>query len=305
MTLEDAMLSTLAYHGIFDYPLRISEIHNFLIGKKVKEETVKKEVPKLINARRIGEQNSFLYLKGRKSITKLRLKRKDYSQKKLDKAKFYAQVLKLIPSIKLVAVSGALAMGNSHKADDIDLVIVTAKNFLWTTRFFANILLWPFKRDPQGLKKSDRACLNLFLEESALKIKDQNLYTAHEIAQLKLLWDRNKTYSRLIKSNNWFLKYLPNWKPEKNAEAKKQGATMGSTQGRSSFKQKSDLVFKPLETILKNFQLAYMKSKITTEKIGDKQLFFHPKKTEKSVLSKYRQKLKNFGISNLRIISKA
>lgn len=80
---------------------------------------------------------------------------------------------------------------------------------------------------------------------------------------------------------------------------------MGSTQGRSSFKQKSDLVFKPLETILKNFQLAYMKSKITTEKIGDKQLFFHPKKTEKSVLSKYRQKLKNFGISNLRIISKA
>lgn len=282
MDLKKAILTTLIYHDIFEYPLTLSEIHLYLIGKRAKLKSLEKNLNNLVEGKVIGKHKDLFYLKGKKNNVGQRILRQRYSKNKLVKAKLYAQVLRVIPSVRLVAVSGALAMGNSHKADDIDLVIVTSKNLLWTTRFFSNVLLWPFKRDPQGLKKSDRACLNLFLDESALRIKDQNLYTAHEIAQLKPLWDRDKTYSRLIKSNLWIFKHLPNWK------LKEQGATlMGLWQGRTLLNMLLSAGLIPLETIFKNFQLLYMRSKITAEKIGEHQLFFHPKETQEKVLGKY------------------
>lgn len=298
MELKKAVIATLIYHDIFNYPLRLSEINRYLIGKKAGQKSVEKALGFLIQNKRIGKHKNFFFLKGKKSIVNLRLQRQRYSVTKLKKAKLYAQILKLIPSVKLVAVSGALAMGNSHKGDDIDLVIVTSKNLIWTTRFVANILLWLFKRDPHGQKKADRACLNLFLDESALKIQDQNLYTAHEIAQLKPLWDRRKTYSRLIKSNNWLQTYLPNWKPEEQGSTltQERGATLGFTRSRYSLDEILIFSLRPLETILKNFQLAYMKSKITTEKIGDKQLFFHPQETQEKVLKIYNKKIRNLHI---------
>jgi len=131
----------------------------------------------------------------------------------------------------------------------------------------------------------------LFLDESSLIIKDQNLYTAHELAQSKLLWDRDKTYSRLIKANQWLIKYLPNWKQEE------QGASLrGLTSRRSLFNKLLVSGLWPLETILKNLQLVYMKSKVTTEKIGKYQLFFHPKSTQELVLGKYIKNLKKLKI---------
>jgi len=290
LKISQAVLSTLAYHDIFNYPLTLSEIHSYLIDKKSGQKSLEKTLELLVKNKRIGNDQSFFFLKGKKSLVNLRIQRQHHSQKKLEKAKFYAQILRLIPSVRLVAVSGALAMGNSHKNDDIDLVIISAKGLLWTTRFFTNILLWQFKRDPKGKNRTDRACLNLFLDESALKIHDQNLYTAHEIVQLKTLLDNDKTYSRLIKSNSWLFTFLPNWKPEE------QGPALSSTQGWSLFHLFQRFLLsnvRPFETILKNLQLLYMKSKITTEKIGDRQLFFHPKETQRQILMKYETRVRS------------
>lgn len=284
MKLDQALIATLIYHGIFDYPLQIQELHRYLIGKKASSEYVRKAVANLIRAKAIGEKRNYLYLKSKKLIVKIRLKRKKYSAKKLQRAKFYASILKVVPTIKLVAISGALAMENSHKDDDVDLVIVAGENTLWTTRFFATLVLWPYRRRPQEKKVSDKACLNLFLDKSALKLKEQNIYTAHETAQMKLLWERGGTYTKLIRSNKWIFTYLPNWHPDVKGPAIK-------------VKRKEENAFVlshlalVIESLFKNFQLAYMHSKITREKIGGHQLFFHPKETQEIVLKKYQKSL--------------
>lgn len=281
MTRKDSILATLAYHDIFEYPLKLPEIEKFLIGDNSKL-SLRETIKELINQKKIGQKKDYFFLKNRSKIVKIRLDRARYSKTKFKKAKSYASLLKVIPTIKLVALSGALAMENSHKGDDVDFVIITKKGTLWTTRFLANSLLLPFKRDPQGKKIADRACLNIFIDEQDLKIKNQNLYTAHEIAQMKPLWDRDQMYPRFIRSNQWIGKYLPNWKSSFQSPV----ATVRKTNW--------SLVPGPwslAESLLKNFQLWYMRSKITTEKVSNTQLFFHPIDTQSQILDKFGRKL--------------
>ena len=282
MTQIQAVIATLSYHDIFDYPLKLDELYEYQIGVKASPNQVKKAVLQLVKESKVVEKEGLYSLKNRPKTVNLRKKRQTYSKEKIKKALIYAKVLKLIPSLQLVAISGALAMQNSPKNDDIDFVLVSAKGALWTTRLLANLLLWPIKRDPSGKKISNRACLNIFIEESALKIKEQNLYTAHEVIQMKLLWDRDHTYQKFMNVNSWIKKYLPNWTPNANHQP-------------SNAKRQSNpkALVARLEAPAKWVQLAYMRRKITTEKIGDRQLFFHPEATQSKILARYSQKLKN------------
>ena len=286
MSLSSSILSTLAYHDVFDYPLDSSEVADLLVKKRSGKESVKSELEKLREIGKVGESYRYYFLKSRQKIVRMRKLRTRYSEAKLKRAAFFSRLLKIIPSVKLVAVSGALSMRNSSKGDDIDLVIITSKGLLWTTRFLANMLLLPFKRDLAGKKISDRACLNMFLDESDLLIRDRNIYTAHEICQMKLLWDRDRTYSKFLRANSWIREYLPNW----DSSVERQ------TTNDKRIKRHEALDFGRFalvtENFLKSFQLWYMKKKLTTERISATQLFFHPKNTQEKVLAGYQKRLK-------------
>ncbi|OGD90118.1 hypothetical protein A2W45_03505 [Candidatus Curtissbacteria bacterium RIFCSPHIGHO2_12_41_11] len=295
MNVASSILSTLAYHDIFDYPLDLHEIFDLLIKKKSDKESIARGLERLRVAGKVSENNGCFFLKGRRKIVRVRKLRIKYSLKKLKRAAFFAKLLRIVPSVKLVAVSGALSMKNSRKSDDIDLVIVTPKSLLWTTRLLANLLLLPFKRDPAGKKISDRACLNMFLDESALSIKDHNMYTAHEICQMKLLWDRDNTYSKFIRANSWIREYLPNWEADvkrltTNDKRKKSPKALDF--------RRFALVIEPLEALAKWGQLWYMRNKLTTERISNTQLFFHPKDTQSWVIAEYQKGLKKLNIAD-------
>ncbi|KKR50954.1 MAG: hypothetical protein UT84_C0004G0017 [Candidatus Curtissbacteria bacterium GW2011_GWA1_40_16] len=279
MNLKQSILATLVYHDIFNYPLTESEIYSYLTGSKSSLAQVKKGIEQLIGEKRIGKNQEFYFLNRRKDLPLIRLKRQKFSRAKLKRAAFYATILKLIPSIELVAISGGLSMGNSTKNDDIDLVIITSRNKLWQTRFFANLILLPYKRSPHSKIQKDKACLNIFLDKKALKITGENLYTAHEICQMKPIWDRNNTYQKFLRSNKWTKRYLPNWEPGYQSRAAKS---------RSDKSAVLSINLSKVESLAKSLQLKYMSSKITNEKIGDSQLFFHPKETQKKVLAKYK-----------------
>ena len=70
------------------------------------------------------------------------LKRQQISINKLSSWKFrlFLQLVTLAPSIKLVGLSGSVAMLNADEDHDLDLFIITGKNRLWTGRFIALLL---------------------------------------------------------------------------------------------------------------------------------------------------------------------
>lgn len=301
MNLSRAIMATVCYHDVFNYPLAQQQIFSFLIDKKTDEKALDLALRKLVQRNILVKQEKYFFLKNRKEILNLRKKRIGYSASKLKKAKIYAELLKTIPTIRFVGISGALSMENSTKFDDIDFVIISRRNWLWTSRFLTNALLFAVKRRPGSQKTNNRACLNLFFDESDLKIKDENVYQAHEICQLKPIWQRNNAYYRFIKANSWAKKYLPNWKPVTTAGiAETQNNITINNHQEKFFFEKSSIInlLGWIETLAKKLQLSYMRSRITTEQIGEYQLFFHPSNAQDRVLKEYQKRLKSLEISS-------
>jgi D-beta-D-heptose 7-phosphate kinase/D-beta-D-heptose 1-phosphate adenosyltransferase len=254
------MLS-IKYHNIFDYEL------------------VKSDFPKWKH-------------KGDKSITgitsiksKQRLQREKISEKKIVIAKKAAKIISQIPTVKFVGITGALAMMNAKEDSDIDLMIITSSNSLWTTRAFAYLLICLFgiqRRYPNDKIQKNRLCINMWLDETDLiwNKADRNIYTAHEIAQIIPLINKNNTYEKFLFLNRWILSFWPNAVAVPYAISNKP-------YGSETTKHKPySIMLSFIEKISYRIQYNYMKSKITREVITKSRAIFHPNDWGKVVLKK-------------------
>lgn len=216
--MKRAILKTLAYADVFNYPLTAQEIWEYLISdKKTGLKEIKQELERPNEL--FVANGGYFFLKNRPGIVKIRKKRERWSREKFKIARRVANWLRLIPTIKMVGITGALAMKNSVEADDIDFLIITAKNRLWLTRLLSTLLieLVASRRRPNdspvGGQAKDKICLNMFLDEGHLKVpkKEQNLFSAHEVVQLSPIWDKNGIYKQFVSQNQWVKKFLANW----------------------------------------------------------------------------------------------
>ncbi len=210
--MEKAILRTLVYADVFDYPLKEDEIWQWLIKKNSKS---LRALKKLIKKGTCQTKNDFYFLKGRQELISLRRKRERWSQKKMKIARRVAHFLCLIPWIKLIGVTGALAMENSQKGDDIDFLIITSKDRTWLSRGLIVSFLRFFGLYRRPGKVKDRICPNMIIDEKHLTVpkKERDLFSAHEVCQMKPLWQRGRTYRRYLRANQWSKEFLPNWKP--------------------------------------------------------------------------------------------
>ncbi len=281
--LQLSILRTLAYADVFDYPLKAAEVWKFLIGPPfLKISEIEK---KLMSSDTNGE---FFFLPGREKIVALRRKREWWSREKLKIAQKAAGWLRLIPWVKLVGVTGGLAIGNSSEADDIDILIVCSKGRLWLTRLASVLLLEALgqRRRPNEREVRDKICLNMFLDEEhlAVPIKERDLFSAHEVGQLKILWDNGEgSGQKFFWENRWANKFLPNFK------FKTQKAELKTATQNSKF-------WNFLERLVRRLQLWYMKKRRTTEIISDGIVRFHPQDARIWVIRAYNERLQKLGL---------
>lgn len=299
--LEAAVLKTLCYADIFDYPLTKDEIRCFLISEaKVNKNLIQSALRELPKNNLVEKENGFYSLKDRSEIIKFRMRRRKYAQEKMAIAQRVGKWLAPILSIKMVAVTGALAMENAQKADDIDLMLVTSKNRLWISR----LLLVPLvsliakRRTPSASQKpkaksQNSICLNLFLAETNLSIPrhKRDLYTAHEVVQIKPILSRDHTYQKFLTQNAWIKEYLPNFKiPKIHEQSMANGPE--KLRNRASKWQMAN----SLEHLAFKLQLLYMQPKMTNELVTINSAFFHPRNTAKLVLDQYQSRLLRLGL---------
>ena len=215
--MNKAILKTLAYFNIFDYPLTLVEVWKWLYGYKVSINEVREALDSLSD--RVGEKNGFYFLKSREEIIATRLKRYSIAEDKYNKAKSIIKVLSKIPFIKMIAVCNTLAYSNTDIKGDIDLFIIAKKNRLWLTRLL--VVGWlKFKNQrPIPGNKKDAIDTNFFLSETDLNVdylgirsndQDNNLSLVYWLDQLVPIYDRDNTYNRFMDANSWLKEYLPN-----------------------------------------------------------------------------------------------
>lgn len=294
--MEKAILKTLIYADIFDYPLTIFEIHKWLIGEKATLRQVEKVLGKMHQVSSIKYYGGYYFLPGRDELVAKRLTRRRQSIVHLRKAKVLTSFLKVIPWIKLVGISGGLAMDNAGKLDDIDLFIVTSKNRLWLARLLAlNLLSLTGQRrkvNDFGRKIAGKLCLNILLEEDRLEQSNKDIYLAHEVLQMRVLWQRDGVYSKYLLDNEWAFRFLPNWINSSNqVVSSKYNVARGNTKKShtTNYIPHSTLDF--IETLVKKFQLWYMRKPQGMERIEDGALYFHPNDRRPAVLQNYKMKI--------------
>ncbi|MFQ3534549.1 MAG: hypothetical protein SNJ58_01600 [Aggregatilineales bacterium] len=203
--LEDAILRTLLYADIFDFPLTEAELHHFLIGYAVDRPTLRAALYGSARlARYVEHCDGFWLLRGRSKALIVRLSHEAASQALLPAARFYGKLLAHLPFVRMVALTGALAMHNArHQRDDIDYLIVTTAGRVWLTRLLAVVVV------RLARLRGVQLCPNYVLAETALRQEQQDIYMAHELAQMIPLAGR-ALYAAMRSQNSWTDAFLPN-----------------------------------------------------------------------------------------------
>lgn len=268
--------ASIFYHDIFDYPLNVKEIIKWRVGKK--KLFIFKTTKEILN------KDGYYFLKGRENILYKKALRKRASKGKIEIAKKSAFILSKFSTIEGVFVTGALAMGNAEENADIDLMIITKKNLLWTTRLLVYLILKIINlavRKPEDINQKNKLCLNIWLDESSLiwSKKDRNIYTAHEIVQVVSLVNKNNIYEKFISKNNWVLDYWPN-------AVRVNNELRITNYAKNPLYIILNLLFSIFEKISYRVQYKYMKRRITREVVTLHKAIFHPRSWGEVVLQK-------------------
>ncbi len=290
--MEKAILKTLIYADIFDYPLKINEIHKWLVGRKVTVRQVEKALGELVQSEKCKLKSGYYFLPRKNGMVSKRLRKEKQSERYFKKAKMLGRILRLVPWIKLVGISGGLAVNNAGKSDDIDLFIITTKKRLWISRFlclgFLSIVGQRRKVGESRKKIAGKFCVNILLDEDKLEQRSKDIFVAHEVLQMKVLWQRDGVYSKYLADNKWVFKFLPNWITQDKVSRIKKVSKVKKTQ---------DIYLLYLENLAKWFQLKIMQKPTGMERIEEGALYFHPLDCRQRVLDEFKKRISilNFG----------
>lgn len=283
--IEEAILRTLAYSDVFDFPLTKHELWKYLISdKKIEKNKFEKALVGLINfetfdifnaRKQVVSQDGLFCLAGKESNIAKRKRNKREVQKKITIAEKAAYYLSFIPTIQYIGISGGLALGNVMREDDIDFFIITKKNTVFLSRFWVLILLelLNLRRKRGQVVAPDKICANFFVDENHLSwpVSKQDLYVAHEIIQMRTLFVKDGIYEKFMGSNNWVNKFFPN-------NHKKYSTIKSLNQNRYLTLHFLSIFFFlwPFEFIMRTIQKYYMKNHKTTETVANGLLALHP-----------------------------
>ncbi len=201
--LETAILRTVLYADVFDFPLTAAEIHHFLItDQPVSRPAVDQALDDSAVLREgLDYTDGYIARAGRADLIAIRHERERTSAQLWKPALRYGRWLARLPFVRMVALTGALSMRNAKAHDDLDYLLVTAPGRVWLARAFSILLVRLVKL------RGDVICPNYVLAETALAQEPQNLFIAHEIAQMVPLYGLD-LYAGFLTANRWVDSYL-------------------------------------------------------------------------------------------------
>lgn len=214
--LEKAIIKTIIYFDIFEFPLTLMEIWEDLYGlaASLEEVRVALETSAALKTK-INCQQGFYFLVGREATIRTRLSRYNIAERKFKKAKKISQILVLIPYVKLIAVCNNLALSNVRAESDIDLFIITSKGRIWITRFLSVMILKILRLRPTEGDTRDKICLSFLISEDYLNLREfclesGDIYFYYWLGHLAPIYEEVGIFDKFVEANNWLKEFLPN-----------------------------------------------------------------------------------------------
>jgi hypothetical protein len=204
LCVKQDILATISYFDIFDYPITQSEISQFLQNSYPSRD-ITDSLHELAMENWIYQFDEFYALQDSYGLVIRRRQGNLKARNMLKTAEKIASFLSAFPFVRGVAVSGSLSKNFADEKSDIDFFIITAKNKLWLAR----AIMHGFKKFTFLFKKEHWFCMNYYVDEAMLQIKEKNIYTATEIATLLPLRGIG-SFQEFYQHNKWSRNFLPN-----------------------------------------------------------------------------------------------
>ena len=201
--LERAILSTLLYADVFDYPLAAGEIWHDLMRERATREQVHAELdtsPWL--AARLVRCDGWYAVRGRSQNCGTRARREASSAQLWAQARTWLPMLASLPFVRMISVTGSLAVNNAGSGDDMDLLIVTSPGRVWLVRALVVVVV------RMAALLGTRLCPNYVLSERALEQRSRTHYVAHDLSHMAPVYGMD-VYDRMRLTNSWTFDYLP------------------------------------------------------------------------------------------------
>jgi hypothetical protein len=199
-----SVLKVLAYFDIFQYPLTKDEIYLFL-GQPISPDEVQLLLHEMTIQQQIFRLGEFYSLQQDPAIRERRIAGNAKAHHLLPLAYRIGSFLYQFPFVRGIGISGSLSKNFAAHNSDIDFFIITGSNRLWIARTCMHL----FKKLTFLTGKQHWYCMNYYIDEEALRIEEQNIFTATELITLVPVCG-NGAISRLYDSNEWLQDYFPN-----------------------------------------------------------------------------------------------
>lgn len=200
-----ALIRTLLYFDIFSYPLTSDELFDYTGIPAPQRGHALRFLDQLIQQGVIGFSEGFYYFGNRSSVVSRRIQGNRRAKKRMRSARIFSRIISSFPYVRCVMLSGSISKSYMGNNDDIDYFIITHPGRLWIAR----TLLTLFKK--LFLFNSHRNfCINYFVDTNHLAIREQNRFTATEIAFLLPMYNKN-LYQKVMRTNEWIKEYYPSF----------------------------------------------------------------------------------------------
>lgn len=211
---KKTIISTLIRYHVEEVPgLSLFEIYKHLkpSNSAVSIADIRAALDALSNQNIIKSRNGFYNIDVKKSYNDFfseRILTSKISAQKIQKAVKISRLLKIIPFIKSMAISGSISMSGPKPTSDIDLFIIANKNRIWLARILTVFLTHIIGQRRHKNKLNDRICLNLYIADENTVFPIQNIASANMIAKMIPLYNKDAFYGFLSANKDWLSKYI-------------------------------------------------------------------------------------------------
>lgn len=167
-TLEDAIVKTVAFFDVLDYPLTIKEIHDRLLGLDASMEEIQAVIEE---SERVSFINGYVVLPQRDRIIEMRLQNVSADLDLWKRVKRYEWMFRIVPFIQGAYVCNRLAITQGSQESDIDIFVIAEEGRMFIVRTFLLFLSQIFGVRRYGDRVARRFCLSFFVDTSLVNLQ--------------------------------------------------------------------------------------------------------------------------------------
>jgi len=301
--LAKNILDTIAYYDVMDYPMTSFEIWKYLnkkdeagqAGCTLKE--IKNELEDSELLRIIESYQGYFFLRGKRNLVEARLERNKLANEKFRILKGVAWWLRFVPFVRMVAVTGSMAMKNTEHASDLDLLVVLKHGRIFTGRTLVTAMVHLLGKRRYADKIKDRICLNYFITTQSLGVVLKDLFSASEYSLIIPIFGF-RFFKKFQENNSWIKNYKPNFIGDSMANLR----TLRDSFLARTVRRIGERVFgmEFLEESLKKWQIKRIKADPRTHQDGSmivadsEMLIFLPDPQGPKVFEKFKEQSEKF-----------